>query len=112
MKGARALAVFALVVGCGEPWVTLGQRVPGDSAVADGSAIASDAGPQVVPSDNDAGLVTQPSDTEHACSNGTQCTSGGRPFCDTSRGVCVRCLRDLDCKSPDLCLAGDCVSSD
>lgn len=115
MKANWSLAVLALAVSCGEPWVTLGQRAPADSAVPDTDAAAaaeSEAGPLVAPSDNDAAVAVHPNDTEHACSDTTQCTSGGHPFCDTTQGVCVRCLRDLDCESPDRCLAGDCVSSD
>ena len=133
MKAGRSLALLLLFVGCGEPWVTLGQRAPVDAATADvsappadASAPGSDAGtlepdagtsesdaasPGTLPS-NDAAVDSHINDADHACADNTQCTSGGHPFCDTAQGLCVRCLSDLDCDSMDRCMAGDCVSID
>ena len=124
MRPGCALVLLALMIGCGEPWVTLGQRVrpdgasadasSADASSADASSADSDAAAELAPptslTDADAGSHTE--DGEHPCVDDTQCTSGGHPFCDTARAVCVRCLSDLDCDAKDRCSAGDCVSRD
>lgn len=133
---ARACVWLALVVGCGEPWVTLGQRASVDGATPAGSTPEPDAALSRAPSsddaaagaasdgstrESDAGRVTplpvrdaaldgRADEAEHSCADGTPCESGGHPFCDVLQGLCVRCLRDLDCDAQDSCLAGDCVS--
>jgi hypothetical protein len=48
-----------------------------------------------------------------ACQTRADCTSGGRPICNTAVGRCVECALDTDCDSDEVCdsVSGECTQA-
>jgi len=89
------------LVGCGSHEVVLGQRSPLDGSADGPSVDAATDRDRVAEADaddrDDEALDDLP------CTNEAQCTQRREPFCSTTLGRCVECLRDSDCRSNQRC---------
>src|SRR6185503_20990874 len=100
--------LFAAAIGCEEGEIDLLSGTPGSA----GGATCSDAGVSDCGGGFSGGAgVAGAAGTAGAagaagtgvCVTNSDCTSGGRPFCDAPSGRCGECLRKSDCDSDKTC---------
>src|SRR6185503_16356630 len=91
--------LFAAAIGCEEGEIDLLSGTPGSA----GGATCSDAGVSDCGGGFSGGAGVAGAAGTAVCVTNSDCTSGGRPFCDAPSGRCGECLLKSDCDSDKTC---------